>query len=109
MSAAPRLDVYYDYGSPFAYLASELLPALAARHGAALVWKPLAIGALDSYVRYSPLKGKYVVLDVQPKHIQADWFFVPTVTARTDEERFAKGFVSEAGAPHLVEVGTPAK
>jgi 2-hydroxychromene-2-carboxylate isomerase len=65
MSAAPRLDVYYDYGSPFAYLASELLPALAARHGATLAWKPLAIGSLASYIRYSPLKGKYVVLDVQ--------------------------------------------
>ena len=65
MSDATRLDVYYDYGSPFAYLASELLPALAARHGAALVWKPLAIGALASYIRYSPVKGKYVVLDVQ--------------------------------------------
>ena len=65
MSGAPHLDVYYDYGSPFAYLASELLPPLAARHGATLAWKPLAIGSLASYIRYSPLKGKYVVLDVQ--------------------------------------------
>ena len=76
MSAAPRLDVYYDYGSPFAYLASVLLPALAARHGAALVWKPLAIGALASYVRYSPLKGKYVVLDVQRS---AEYHGIPVV------------------------------
>jgi 2-hydroxychromene-2-carboxylate isomerase len=65
VSDAPQLDVYFDYGSPFAYLAAELLPALAARHGAAVAWKPLAIGAIGSYVRYSPQKGKYVVLDVQ--------------------------------------------
>ena len=50
----------------------------------------------------------YSVLDLQPKQIQSDWYFVPTVTERTNEETFAKGFVSEAGAPHLVEVGTPA-
>jgi hypothetical protein len=40
--------------------------------------------------------------------MQADWFFVPTVDEKTDRESFAKGFVSEAGAPHLVEVSTPA-
>jgi 2-hydroxychromene-2-carboxylate isomerase len=59
------LDVYFDYGSPFAYLASELLGPLAARHGASLVWKPIAIRALESYVAYSAVKGAYVVLDVQ--------------------------------------------
>ena len=38
MSEAPRLDVYYDYGSPFAYLAAELLASArgAARRGARL-------------------------------------------------------------------------
>jgi 2-hydroxychromene-2-carboxylate isomerase len=65
MSGPVRLDVYFDYGSPFAYFASELLPALAARHGAALAWKPVAIRALGSYIQYSPVKGRYVVLDVQ--------------------------------------------
>jgi len=51
----------------------------------------------------------YVVLDLQAKQLQADWFFVPTVTDKVGTETFAKGFVSEAGAPHLVEVGAPAK
>jgi alkaline phosphatase D len=50
----------------------------------------------------------YVVVDLQPKQVQADWYFVPTVTEKSTQERFAKGFVSEAGAPHLVEVNAPA-
>jgi alkaline phosphatase D len=50
----------------------------------------------------------YFVLDLQPKQMQSDWYFVPSVTERTEDESFAKGFVSEAGAPHLFEVGTPA-
>ena len=34
------LSVDFDYISPFAYLATELLPDLAARHDAVLDWKP---------------------------------------------------------------------
>lgn len=51
----------------------------------------------------------YAVVDLQQKRMQADWYFVPTVAERSKEEIFAKGFVSEAGAPHLVEAGTPAR
>jgi alkaline phosphatase D len=50
----------------------------------------------------------YMVIDLQPTQVQSDWYFVPTVTERSNEETFAKGFVSEAGAPHLIEVATPA-
>jgi alkaline phosphatase D len=51
----------------------------------------------------------YMVLDVTPARIQNDWYFVPTVDERTNEETFAKGFVSEAGNPHLTEAATPAR
>ena len=50
----------------------------------------------------------FVTVDVTPARMQADWFFVPTVDEKTDRESFAKGFVSEAGAPRLIEVSTPA-
>jgi len=50
----------------------------------------------------------YVVVDVQPTRVQADWYFVPTVSERTREETFVKGFVTEAGAPHLTEAASPA-
>ena len=50
----------------------------------------------------------YMVLDATPARIQNDWYFVPTVDERTNEEAFVKGFVSEAGNPHLVETSSPA-
>jgi alkaline phosphatase D len=50
----------------------------------------------------------YVVLDVTPERIRADWFFVPTVQERTDKESHAASLVSERGSSHLVDAGTPA-
>ena len=55
------------------------------------------------------LSRGYVVVDITPAAVQADWFFVPTVEERTTEERFARGFVSAAGDPHLVPAATPAR
>jgi len=39
-------EFWYDFSSPFAYLASTQVEALAARSGAELVWRPLLLGAL---------------------------------------------------------------
>jgi hypothetical protein len=41
--------------------------------------------------------------------MQADWYFVPTVTERSGAEQFGKGMVAEAGNPHLVAAGSPAR
>jgi 2-hydroxychromene-2-carboxylate isomerase len=41
-----RLVVWHDVASPFSYLASTRLPAIAARHGVALEWRPILLGAL---------------------------------------------------------------
>ena len=46
----------------------------------------------------------YVLLDVTPKTLQADWYFVPTVTERTEQEKRAARFVCERGSSHLVSV-----
>lgn len=43
---SPVIDVYLSTGSPWVYLAAPRLPALAARHGARLVYHPLDAGAL---------------------------------------------------------------
>jgi alkaline phosphatase D len=50
----------------------------------------------------------FVVLDVTPQRLQADWFFVPTVLERAPAETHAASFVTERGSSHLVEVSTPA-
>jgi alkaline phosphatase D len=44
----------------------------------------------------------YVLLDITPKALQADWYFVPTVTQRTDQEKRAARFVCERGSSRLV-------
>jgi len=41
-----RIEFYYDYGSPAAYLAWTQMPALAARAGAALVRRPILLGGV---------------------------------------------------------------
>jgi 2-hydroxychromene-2-carboxylate isomerase len=43
---ARSLEIYWDFSSPFAYLGSTQAKALAARTGAALVWRPMLLGAV---------------------------------------------------------------
>ena len=50
----------------------------------------------------------YVVLDITPDRLQADWWYVPTIRERSASEQFGKGMVSEAGRPHLVDTSGPA-
>ncbi len=45
-TGAPRLDFFFDFSSPFAYLASTAFEALAIRTGARLVYRPFLLGAL---------------------------------------------------------------
>jgi alkaline phosphatase D len=44
----------------------------------------------------------YVFLDVTPKTLVADWYFVPTVTERTERESRAARFVCERGSSRFV-------
>jgi len=45
----------------------------------------------------------YVLLDIGLDRLQADWYFVPTVTERTDRESRAASFVCERGSSRLVQ------
>ena len=44
--AAPTLHFWYDFSSPFSYLASTQIERVAARNNANLVWRPMLLGAL---------------------------------------------------------------
>ena len=60
------VDVYFDYASPFGYIASEVLPGFAERSGLSLRWQPIDQAKLSNYAEglpYSPVKRQYVVLD----------------------------------------------
>ncbi|MDI1445082.1 2-hydroxychromene-2-carboxylate isomerase [Polyangium sp. 6x1] len=41
-----RVEFFFDFSSPFAYLASTQIEALAAQKGASLVYRPFLLGAL---------------------------------------------------------------
>lgn len=65
MTALPRaIDFYFDFSSPYSYIASEWIDALAARHGRTVNWKAILLGAtfqaaeLKSPVSY-PIKREY--------------------------------------------------
>jgi 2-hydroxychromene-2-carboxylate isomerase len=60
------VDVYFDYASPFGYIASEVLPGFADRASLSIRWKPIDLSQLSNYAEglpYSPVKRQYVALD----------------------------------------------
>jgi 2-hydroxychromene-2-carboxylate isomerase len=59
-----RVEFYFDVGSPAAYLAWTQLPALTARAGAELSWRPMLLGGVfkatdNSSPAAVPAKGAY--------------------------------------------------
>jgi len=67
---SPRLEFFYDYVSPFAYLANSQVPALVERTGAELVYRPMLLGGVMQASGNSPpfsvpAKGRYVATDSQ--------------------------------------------
>jgi 2-hydroxychromene-2-carboxylate isomerase len=63
------IEFYFDFSSPYAYLASERIEALAARHGREVKFKPILLGAVFKATGGAPLtegmtvKGTYSVHD----------------------------------------------
>ena len=46
----------------------------------------------------------YVLLDLTPAQLRAEWYFVPTVLERSTNEIRGAAFVCERGLPHLAEL-----
>jgi 2-hydroxychromene-2-carboxylate isomerase len=42
----PRLEFFFDYGSPYSYLADSRLAAFAERTGAELTYRPMLLGGV---------------------------------------------------------------
>jgi len=70
----PVLTWYYDYSSPYTYLASTRIEGLCRRYGARLEWKPILVGGIFNAAnqsvyesRNTPAKVRYGAKDV------ADW------------------------------------
>jgi 2-hydroxychromene-2-carboxylate isomerase len=66
---ANPIDFYFDFSSPYGYLASTRIEALAAKHGRSVVWRPHLLGAVfkingQQPLASIPLKGVYTAHDL---------------------------------------------
>ena len=68
MATKAAVQFYFDFSSPYSYIASEWIEALAARHGRAVQWHAILLGVtfqaaeLRSPVHY-PIKREYTYRD----------------------------------------------
>lgn len=63
------IDFYFDFSSPYGYLASRRIDMIAAKHGRAVAWRPHLIGAVFAKTGSQPLvnipmKGDYARIDM---------------------------------------------
>jgi 2-hydroxychromene-2-carboxylate isomerase len=52
---ANPIDFYFDFSSPYGYLASTKIDELAAKHGRAVIWRPILLGAVFKITGGQPL------------------------------------------------------
>jgi len=67
--AAP-IEFHFDFSSPYGYLATQRIEALAARHGRTVDWRPMLLGAAFKLSGMAPLtavplKGDYSKRDFE--------------------------------------------
>jgi 2-hydroxychromene-2-carboxylate isomerase len=66
---ANPLDFYFDYSSPYGYIAAMKIDDLAAKYGRTVIWKPVLLGAVFKVtggkpLPMLPLKGDYALRDI---------------------------------------------
>ncbi len=63
------IEFYFDFASPYAYLATHRIDDIAARHGRGVAWKPFSLGVAFRETGMRPLpgmpmRGPYAVHDM---------------------------------------------
>ena len=64
------VEFYFDFASPYGYLASERIERIAEQHGRSVRWRPFLVGAAMKVserkpLAWVPLVGEYAVHDVK--------------------------------------------
>jgi len=67
---ANPIRFYYDFASPYGYMAATKISALAAKHGRSVEWKPILLGVVFKVtggvpLPSAPLKGDYSRRDME--------------------------------------------
>ncbi len=65
-----QVEFFFDFGSPYSYLAYKALPGIAAEHGAQIVWRPMLLGGVfkatgNHSPAETPAKGKWLQQDLR--------------------------------------------
>jgi 2-hydroxychromene-2-carboxylate isomerase len=75
-----KLEFFFDLSSPYSYLAATQLEALGARTGAAVIWRPMVLGAVFKAVGNDmparvPHKARFMGNDLQrwAAHYGVEW------------------------------------
>lgn len=106
MSVAP-VDYYFEFSSPYGYIASHLVDGLGARIGREIRWRPFLLGPVFKATGTAPLvdipmKGDYSRRDfVRSARFHGVTFNMP--------ERFPIGTVGAVRAFYWIEDQDPAK
>jgi len=101
------IEFYFDFSSPFGYLASEKIDALAAKHGREVLWRPFLLGATFKTTGLGPLvsvpmKGEYSQRDfIRSARLMGVPFRLP--------DNFPVGTVSAARAFYWLDNQDPAR
>ncbi len=66
---AKQLEFYFDYASPYSYLANSQIPAVAERTGAEVIYRPVLLGAVVVESKNQPppsvpAKARYMSADI---------------------------------------------
>ena len=66
------IDFYYEFASPYSYIAAQRLPAVAAQIGRTVRWRPIELqkvwaaqGILDAYGAIRKVKRGYILADAR--------------------------------------------
>jgi 2-hydroxychromene-2-carboxylate isomerase len=92
------IDFYFDFSSPYAYLASEQIDAMAARHGRLVSWHPVLLGAAFKATgaplpARQPLKGEYLLRDFARSARFHDIPFVQPISFPISTQHAARAFL----------------
>jgi 2-hydroxychromene-2-carboxylate isomerase len=66
---AEPIEFYFDFASPYGYLASTQIDRIAEKHGRSVAWRPVLLGAIFKTTGMQPLmnvplKGEYMKRDM---------------------------------------------
>ena len=93
---ASPIEFWFDFSSPFGYLASERIESIAAKHNRDVAWHPMLLGAVfkvtgGAPLTEAPMKGEYSIMDMRRSAREHDIPF-------THPERFPIGAVAACRA-----------